>query len=276
MPTQDQPATAVPPFLLLPTEIQYEIYRLVLVVPAPRLRRKEVNPKKTRPRSSSRIHEGKDKPELVSESVESFTQLARVCHQVYHEVFPFLYSHATLSSDEPFDFANRFLRHLDPIKISQLRNIEFDIGPISVKPSVQDFERPKIPKFDHILTVFEHYPELENLDMLKIKGLGPWAENTFINFDLDCMNKSTEVTRDELSSCPPSVGKILFSDKTTTFFKTALKLAGGSLKGCKIFIQVAKKPQVLPKEKLWWAGGIYSITFRKVDHTAGIMANPPY
>jgi len=92
-------------------------------------------------------------------------------HQIYDEAFPFLYFHVTLSIAKPLAFTNGFLLRLGLAKVSQLKSIEFDIGPLA-PGQFSAVEGPNSLKFNHILMVFECYPELRNLDMVRMKSGG--------------------------------------------------------------------------------------------------------
>jgi hypothetical protein len=92
----------VPTFLALPTEIRYEIYKLVLTIPLLRLqetRAREREAVAASLRSSGRTTlEAEAKPKPLANLIERFTHLLRVCRQTYDEAFPFFYHHVTVSA----------------------------------------------------------------------------------------------------------------------------------------------------------------------------------
>jgi hypothetical protein len=252
------PRTAVPAFLALPTEIRYEIYNLVLTTPLLRLQETRAREREAAAaslylsRQTAFAAEAKPKP--LANLIECFTHLLRVCHQIYDEAFPFFYPHVTLSIAKPLDFANGFLLRLGSTKVSQLKSIEFDIGPLG-SGQFSAVEGLNSLKFNHILMVFECYPELRNLDMVRMKVVGNNRSGSYVRvFD----RTVTEAT-------PEQVSNIWKHEDTKALCRTTLKLVNGSLKGFRIFMELA----IVAKAGSQWARErIYSITLRKVRHTA--------
>jgi hypothetical protein len=284
------PRTAVPAFLTLPIEIRYEIYNLALTTPLLRLqetRARSVKPllrrcvkpllcrcvkpllcrcvKPLLRRCVCRSYLwscGKPKP--LANLIECFTHFLRACHQIYDEAFPFLYHHVTLSIAKPLAFANGFLLRLGSTQISQLKSIEFDIGRMAPVP-LSAVEGLNSLKFNHILMVFECYPELRNLDMVKMTVVG--GKNRTVVFGSDApfsFRTVREVTQEQVLSST-GVDGIWNSKDTKALSRTALKLVTGSLKGFRIF---GESVHACTAKPLWLKGRIYSITLRKVRHTA--------
>lgn len=247
------PRTAVPAFLALPTEIRYEIYNLVLTTPLLRLQETRAREREAAAallRLPSRTPYAKPKP--LANLIECFTHLLRVCHQIYDEAFPFFYPHVTLSIAKPLAFANGFLLRLGSTKVSQLKSIEFDIGlltPVqfSAVGSLNSL------KFNQILMVFECYPEFRNLDMVRMKV----ARMCIFSYYAPVFDRTvTEAT-------PEQVSNIWDPEDTKALCRTTLKLVNGSLKGFRIFMELVT---VHMAGSQWEK--IYSITLRKVGHTA--------
>jgi hypothetical protein len=252
------PRTAVPAFLALPTEIRYEIYDLVLTTPL--LRLQETRAREREAAAASLRSPGQTacraeaKPKPLANLIECFTHLLRVCHQIYDEAFPFFYPHVTLSIAKPLAFANGFLLRLGSTKVSQLKSIEFDIGPLA-SGQFSAVESLNSLKFNHILMVFECYPELRNLDMVRMKVVG---DNRMCMFG----GYIPAFGRTVVEATPEQVSNIWRSEDTKALCRTTLKLVNGSLKGFRIFMERATTGS------LWTWERIYSITLRKVGHTA--------
>jgi hypothetical protein len=257
----------VPTFLALPTEIRYEIYKLVLTIPLLRLQETRAREREAVAASlhlSSRTTlKAEAKPKPLANLIEHFTHLLRVCRQIYDEAFPFFYHHVTVSVAKPLAFANGFLLRLDSTKVSQLKSIEFDIGPLA-PVHFSAVERLNSLKFNHILMIFECYPELRNLDMVKMKVTGNNGMYPFGKMDLDVYGAATEATPEQVLSSTTDVGHIWNCEDTNALSRTTLKLVNGSLKGFRIFRQVAN---VAAERSPWQMVRIYSITLRKVGHT---------
>ena len=257
---------AVSAFLALPTEIRYEIYTLVLTIPLLRLQETRT---REREAAAASLHlsgrttfAAEAMPKPLANLTEGFTHLLRVCHQIYDEAFPFFYRHVTVSVAKPLAFANEFLLRLGPTKVSQLKNIEFDIGPLA---SIQfsAVECLNSLKFNHILMIFECYPELRNLDMVRMKVVGYGFP--FSKYDLDIHGTATEATPEQVLSSTTDPGYVWNDQSTNALSRTTLKLVNGGLKGFRIFRQVVN---VATKGSPWQVERIYSITLRKVGHTA--------
>jgi hypothetical protein len=202
------------------------------------------------------------KPKPLANLIECFTHFLSACHQIYDEAFPFLYHHVTLSIAKPLAFANGFLLRLGSTQISQLKSIEFDIGRMAPVP-LSAVEGLNSLKFNHILMVFECYPELRNLDMARMKLVGYNRTNTFSSYAPHSCRMVTEVTPEQVlsSTSTTDVGDIWNSEDTKALSRTTLKLANGSLKGFRIFRELACVPTTRSK---WREGMIFSITLRKV------------
>lgn len=258
---------AVPAFLALPTEIRYEIYTLVLTIPLLRLQETRT---REREAAAASLHlsgrttfAAEAMPKPLANLTEGFTHLLRVCHQIYDEAFPFFYRHVTVSVAKPLAFANEFLLRLGSTKVSQLKNIEFDIGPLESR-QFSAVECLNSLKFNHIFMIFECYPELRNLDMVRMKvvGYGPYP---FSKYDLGIHGTATEATPEQVLSSITDPGYVWNDRDTNALSRTTLKLVNGGLKGFRIFRQVAN---VATKRVPWQVERIYSITLRKVGHTA--------
>ena len=249
------PSTAVPAFLALPIEIRYEIYNLVLTTPLLRLQETRAREREAAAASlllSQSVWRAEAKPKPLANLIECFTHLLRVCHQIYDEAFPFFYPHVTLSIAKPLAFANGFLLRLGSAMVSQLKSIEFDIGPLA-PGQFSAVEGLNSLKFNHILMVFECYPELRNLDMVRMKVVG----NRSCSYIPVSRRTVTEAT-------PEQVSNIWRSEDTKALCRTTLKLVNGSLKGFRIFMEQA----VFATGSQWAWERINSITLRKVGHTA--------
>jgi hypothetical protein len=183
-----------------------------------------------------------------------------VCHQIYDEAFPLFYSHVTLSIAKPLAFANGFLLRLGLTKVSQLKSIEFDIGPLA-PGQFSAVEGPNSLKFNHILMVFECYPELRNLDTVRMKVVGDDRMCTFSSY-------IPVFDRTVADATPEQVSNIWESEDTKALCKTTLKLVNGSLKGFRIFMKLAI---VSTAGSQWTWERIYSITLRKAGHC--VMVN---
>jgi hypothetical protein len=260
---------AVSAFLALPTEIRYEIYTLVLTIPLLRLQETRAREREAAA-ASLRLSRLSGRTTLAAEAMpkplanltEGFTHLLRVCHQIYDEAFPFFYRHVTVSVAKPLAFANEFLLRLGSTKVSQLKNIEFDIGPLeSIQFSA--VECLNSLKFNHILMVFECYPELRNLDMVRMKVVGYGV--SFSKYVLGIYGTATEATPEQVLSSITNPGYVWNNQDTNALSRTTLKLVNGGLKGFRIFRQVAN---VATKGSPWQVERRYSITLRKVGHTA--------
>jgi hypothetical protein len=258
------PRAAVPTFLALPIEIRYEIYNLALTTPLLRLQAKA---REREAAAASLCLPGhtcgaKAKSKSFVNLTECFTSLLRVCHQIYDEAFPFFYKHVTLSIAKPLAFANGFLLRLGSTKISQLKKIEFDIGPLA-SAQFSAVEGLNSFKFNHILMVFECYPELRNLDMVRMKVAG----RAFGSHARDCCRVVTEVTPEQVlsSTSTTDADNIWDSENTKALSRTTLKLVNGSLRGFRIFRELA---YVSTARSQWSKEKIYSITLRKARHTA--------
>ena len=89
--TRQPTVPAVPAFLALPTEIRYEVYKLVLTIPL--LRLQETRARDREAAAASLYLQGQTtcgaeaKPKPLANPIECFTHL-RVCHQICDEVFP--------------------------------------------------------------------------------------------------------------------------------------------------------------------------------------------
>jgi hypothetical protein len=112
--------------------------------------------------------------------------------------------------------------------------------------------------------IFECYPELRNLDMVKMKVAGNNGMYPFGKTDLDVYGAATEATPEQVLSSTTDVGHIWNCEDTNALSRTTLKLVNGSLKGFRIFRQVAN---VAAERSPWQMVRIYSITLRKVGHT---------
>src|SRR5947209_5395991 len=164
--TRQPTVPAVPAFLALPTEIRYEVYKLVLTIPL--LRLQETRARDREAAAASLRLSGRTTLEAKAKPKPLAYHLLCVCQQIYDEAFPFFYRHVTVSVAKPLAFANGFLLRLGSTKVSQLKSIEFDIGPL-VPYQFSAVERLNSLKFNHILMIFECYPELRNLDMVRMK-----------------------------------------------------------------------------------------------------------
>src|ERR1700722_5427626 len=257
------PRTAVPAFLALPIEIRYEIYNLALTTPLLRLLETRAREREAAD-MSSHAREAEVKPKPLASLIECFTHLLRVCHQIYDEAFPFFYHHVTLSIANPLAFANGFLLRLGSTQISQLKRIEFDICPLGPVQS-SAVEGLNSRKFNHILIVFECYPELRNLDMVKMTVVGGKNRTGVFGSDAPFPFRTVgEVTQEQVLSST-GVDGIWNSKDTKALSRTALKLVNGSLKGFRIF---GESVHACTAKPLGLKGRIYSITLRKVRHTA--------
>lgn len=258
---------AVSAFLALPTEIRYEIYKLVLTIPLLRLqetRTREREAAAASLRLSCRTtFAAEAMPKPLANLTEGFTHLLRVCHQIYDEAFPFFYRHVTVSVAKPLAFANEFLLRLGSTKVSQLKNIEFDIGPLA-STQFSAVECLNSLKFNHILMIFECYPELRNLDMVRMKVVG-YRTLPLSKYDLSIYGTATEATPEQVLSSTTDLGHVWNAQEANALSRTTLKLVNGGLKGFRIFRQVA---DVATKRSPWQVERIYSITLRKVGHTA--------
>jgi hypothetical protein len=263
----------VPAFLALPTEIRYEIYKLVLTIPLLRLQETRIREREAAAASlrlsSQTTLEAEAKPKNLANLIEPFTHLLRVCHQIYDEAFPFFYHHVTVSVAKPLAFANEFLLRLGSTKVSQLKSIEFDIGPLA-SMYYSAVESLNSLKFNQILKIFESYPELRNLDMVRMKVVGSNRMPPFSEYDLAAYGTETEAPPEQMLSNTTDPGHIWNSENTKALSRVTLKLVNGNLKGFRIFRQVANATA----ERYPWEVGsplevvrIYSITLRKVGHT---------
>ena len=215
----------VPTFLALPTEIRYEIYRLLLTVPLLRLQEHTIGfptiialPLRF-PGQASR--EAKTQPRPVDGSAECSTQVLRLCHQIYDEAFPFFYSHVTIAIEKPFDFANGFLFRLDSPKISQLRNLIFRTAELGNRDQLMGANHSRAPGYKHIVTVFKSYPELKNLDIFVMETVDRIWSPMNVGFSEEIDVESSSITS-EINPAPYGIN--------TRLWRAGVMLAKGSLK----------------------------------------------
>ena len=161
----------IPAFLALPTEIRYEIYKLVLTIPLLRLQETRTTEREAIAASLHLSGRTTLEAEAKPKPLANLLNISSGVPSIYHEAFPFFYHHVTVSVAKPLAFANGFLLRLGLTKVSQLKSIEFDIGPLA-PGQFSAVEGPNSLKFNHILMVFECYPELRNLDMVRMKSGG--------------------------------------------------------------------------------------------------------
>ena len=242
---------AVPAFLVLPTEIRCEVYRLVLTAPLLRAqdsRRSGVD--KTAPElrtSGVAITELEDSTQSSASSSDCSTQVLRVCRQIYDEAFPFFYGHVTLSVEKPLDFANFFLLRLEPTKLSQLRRLRFKVGRLT-PPFKNAIDHLNSFKFSQIQKVFESYAELRNLDEVVVDILpGSWVKySQHSEFQLNAYQTATEVSLEQLSQNKADLHHPFELEYTRKLYRTIFNLAGGNLRGFKIFWKLYDVPTVTP------------------------------
>lgn len=263
MKTRYKPTTRnnVSAFLSLPTEIRYDIYRLVLT--APLLRLQETKKERERPNATlygtvRLITQAKASTQFPATSVECSKELLRVCRQIYDEAFPFFYGHVTLSIEKPLDFANNFLRHLDSTKASQIRKLRFKIGPV-VPPFWEAVDHLSSFKFNHILMLFKFYPELRNLDSVVMEVVDDSRIFPFDTPDLVAYRTPMEVTPDELSSTTEPNWSC---NGIRALHRTTIKLHSGDLEGFRIFRSLATV--VHERQNRRTVASVYSITLRRL------------
>jgi hypothetical protein len=110
--------------------------------------------------------------------------------------------------------------------------------------------------------IFESYPELRNLDMVRMKVVGRLCP--FNSYVLDVYSTATEATPEQVLSSTTG-GHIWNSEDTKALSRTTLKLVNGSLKGFRIFRQLT---YAATERSPWMVERIYSITLRKAEHSA--------
>ena len=208
--------------------------------------------------SARTVTEVIDDTKRFADAAECPIQVLHVCRQIYDEVFPLFYRHATLSIEKPLDFANTFLLRLDPAKVSQLRKIKFKVGTLT-PPFRNAVDHLNSSKFDQILTIFKCYPELGNLDKVVLEIL---AESSawFTRSQLD--GTATEVSPEQLLLSSNQLFPRRNFEKTNALHKTILNLASDRLKGFKIFWNVgnvipARGDDFRPLKRM------YTITLRR-------------
>jgi hypothetical protein len=232
METHNKPTTPVnaPSFLALPTEIRCEIYKLILT--APLLKLQETRNERERTAAAARISgraatEVNGNTQSFANSVECSTQFLRVCRQIYDEAFPFFYSHVTVAIENPLEFANSFLFRLDSTKILRLKSLKFRVAGLEGPGWQKSVDRLKTLRFNHMVTVFESYLDLQNLDVFVMETVDRvwWRGDAIRDFNTEYALESSSITIEG----NPAPGWI-----NARLWKAGVMLAKGSLRDFKL------------------------------------------
>ena len=115
----------------------------------------------------------------VPSQVEVSYNILLTCHQVFEEAaISFYYRFAILCFERPLDFANRFLRHLEPSKTSRLQHLRFDFYHAAKAQVWQRRPAQTLSRFHHLSTMFQYYPEVSNVKNLTLELTQPCLKKT--------------------------------------------------------------------------------------------------
>jgi hypothetical protein len=157
------------PFLALPTELRYEVYKALAAALL-------LAPSRRRVRSTSLrtpLQAGHGSTRRMSadtfELQKACFKLLVLCRQVRDEAFPFVFARIVLPIRDPVDFGNNFLRQLEPDKLRQLKHFKFVAGSRYLFFAPMPNHLQNHLQLKQLVEVFKTYRGLSNLDTFTIE-----------------------------------------------------------------------------------------------------------